>query len=91
MTNTSRRVFTGPFDTVHEAREATVGYLRPGEGNYPDANRAQFAEALSDCRVSMGDYDKKILDWFAGWEPEAVAVMAGLIRRAHAAGTRRSD
>ena len=82
-------MFTGPFDTEHEAREATLGYLRRAGDDYPDANRAQFADALSECHVSMGDYDQKILDWFAGWEPEAVAVMAGLIRRAHASGTRR--
>jgi hypothetical protein len=36
--------------------------------------------------VELGAYDHAIVQWLAGWEPSTVAVMAGLISRAHEAG-----
>ena len=36
--------------------------------------------------VSLGAFDRTILAWLSGFEPETAAVIAGLITRAHQAG-----
>ncbi len=36
--------------------------------------------------VELGAYDRRILLWLAGWEPETCVVVAGVITRAHEAG-----
>ncbi len=41
--------------------------------------------ACEDAGVVPGAYDDRILRWVAGFEPQACAVVAGLITRAHQA------
>lgn len=43
-------------------------------------------DACEQAGVILGTYDARIVAWLAGWEPEACAVVAGLITRAHEAG-----
>ena len=31
-------------------------------------------------------FDRRVLAWLSGWEPQVCAVVTGLITRAHAAG-----
>jgi hypothetical protein len=43
------------------------------------------ADLLSACEragVTIGAYDWRILDWLAGFEPQAAAAVAGVIVRA---------
>ena len=39
--------------------------------------------------VELGAFDRRVLAWLSGWEPETAVVIAGLITRAHAAGRTR--
>jgi hypothetical protein len=81
---------TGPFDTREQARDAVRGIYaifheaEPPSGpvNLKAANLALLTEAVNIAGIGTGDYDERILDWLAGWEPEICAVIAGLIIRA---------
>ena len=92
---------TGPFETEQQARQlpavqAVYAAFRadPGVGRMVltilDPCSPQTHEMLlSACAaagVELGAYDRHILAWLAGWEPQTVAVIAGLISRAHEAG-----
>lgn len=42
---------------------------------------ALFTE-LDNAGVELGTYDRRIVDWIAGWDYPTVATIASLIRRA---------
>jgi len=74
----------GPFETERDAREAAITLAG---GQYPSggiaaANLAALTEAANVAGVELGDYDRQILGWLAGYEPAMCAVIAGLITRA---------
>jgi len=85
---------TGPYETEQQVRELPAvravydamhashrcGVM--GELGYP-----LLDEACEAASVKVGAYDHRILIWLAGFEPETCAVVAGLITRAHQAGT----
>jgi hypothetical protein len=58
-----------------------------GPGALPTAagNRRLLDEACEAAGVEIGDYDRRILGWLAGYEPAMCAVVAGLVSRAHRA------
>ncbi len=57
----------------------------PGGAFLSEAQRRELlAQALAG--VELGAYDRRILDWLAGWEPCTVRTLASLLRRARAAG-----
>lgn len=70
----------GPFETERQAREV-IGY--PGRP-YPsdDANEFALLDACARAGVQLGEYDRRIIAWLAGWEPATCAVVAGIILRA---------
>jgi hypothetical protein len=86
-----------PLDTERQARELppvraawaawNAGGSRPGT-MAPHMHRL-LCEALSAAGVELGAFDHRIIWWLAGWEPTTCAVVAGLITRAHAAGSTR--
>ena len=83
---------SGPYETEREAREAArqaAGSDSPRVYVSSRANRAMLTGAVDSAGVQLGAWDKRIVDWLAGWEPETVAVVAGLITRAHEAGGQR--
>ena len=45
-------------------------------------NHQMLTQACAAARVQLGDWDRRILAWLAGWEPSTCAVVAGLIWRA---------
>lgn len=49
-------------------------------------NEGLLLAALGGAGVELGAYDRRIIGWFAGWEPSIVQVVIGWIERAHAAG-----
>ncbi len=52
----------------------------------PSTHARRFPAPLAAAGVDTGEYDDRIISWLAGWEPETVAVIAGLIGRAYEAG-----
>jgi hypothetical protein len=71
---------SGPFGTEREAREAIP---RADGMSITQANRDALWSAITAGGADLGAYDRQILDWLADWEPATVAVVAGLITRAH--------
>ena len=65
------------YDAAHAASR---------RGVLAERNHRMLCEALTAAGVELGDYDHRIVQWLAGWEPEVCAVIAGLIERASAAG-----
>jgi hypothetical protein len=76
----------GPYETEREARVASLWatHGREHQMSIEAANLAQLAAELSV--VELGAWDKRIIEWLAGYEPSTVTVICGLIRRARAAG-----
>lgn len=49
--------------------------------------RAALLAALAEAGVELGAYDRRLVDWLAGWEWSTVATIASWVRRAqHASG-----
>ena len=81
----------GPFETEQQVRDIpAVQAVRaafraaPGAGAHEPHNRALIEDACRAAGVKLGAYDRRIVAWLASWEPQICAVVAGLIRRAHA-------
>jgi acetyl esterase/lipase len=73
---------TGPFETERQALAASLWatHGRDAGMGMAAANLADLAAALSG--VELGAWDKRIIEWLAGYEPSTVAVICGLISRA---------
>ena len=83
----------GPFGTEQQAREtdavqAVCEAFRadPGVGKMAPHNLAMLEQACAAAWVELGAFDRRVLAWLSGWEPQVCAVVAGLVTRAHAAG-----
>jgi hypothetical protein len=74
---------SGPFETEREAREAAAA-ASPGLGalHLPEGNASMLHDGLNAAGVQPGAYDRRIVEWLAGYEPSTCAVIAGLITRA---------
>lgn len=85
-----RSAAAGPFETEREAlslpavRAAYAAITGPSTGDLECL--AILEDALTAAGVELGAYDRRIVNWLAGWEAQTCAVIAGLITRAHAAG-----
>ncbi len=89
---------TGPFETQREALDlpavkAIFEAFRadPGVGRMAPHAQRMLEEACAAAGVELGAYDRRVLAWFAGWEPQMCAVVAGLITRAHDSGRPAAD
>ncbi len=71
---------SGPFETEREAAAASLWGQFPAGLNMRACNLADLAAELSG--IELGAYDKRIIEWLAGWEPSTVAVVCGLVSRA---------
>ena len=83
----------GPFGTEQQAREtdavqAVCEAFRadPGVGKMAPHTLRMLDEACAAAGVGLGAFDRRVLAWLSGWEPETCAVIAGLVTRAYAAG-----
>ncbi|SNR34961.1 hypothetical protein [Actinomadura mexicana] len=73
----------GPYETENQAADTTRdAYGHPGAGHMKAFNRGRLTDACEAAGVELGAYDLRILEWLTVWEPEVVAVVAGLIVRA---------
>ena len=50
----------------------------------PEVFHAQLLEALDG--VELGAYDRRVVEWLAGWDVPTVAVVVSLFHRVRAAG-----
>jgi len=83
---------TGPFETEREARELPAVRAvydafdaAPGVGKMAPHNYLMLVKACEAAGIDLGSpssYDRRILAWLSGWEPQTCAVIAGLIGRA---------
>jgi hypothetical protein len=82
---------TGPFETEAEARavpavRAAYDAARDRRGAMDAANLGMLLDAAEVAGITLGAYDRRIVGWLAGWEPQSCAVVAGLVTRAYMAG-----
>lgn len=84
---------TGPFETQREALDlpavkAIFEAFRadPGVGKMAAHTHQLLMAACTAAGVSLGAYDRRVLAWLSGFEPQTAAVIAGLIARANDAG-----
>jgi hypothetical protein len=91
-------VSDGPYETERDARESPAVravYLAystsPGGGTMHMLLRCLLASACTQAHVDVGAYDDAILGWLSRYEPATCQVIAGLIRRAYAAGAARGE
>ena len=87
----ARDAVSGPFDTEWQARDlpAVRGIYDTAHASARQGVMAELCcqllgEACADARVELGAFDQHVLRAIAGFEPEAAAVVAGIIRRAAA-------
>ena len=83
----------GPFRTEREARETAAvqavyeaSRANPGVGRMAPHTSLMILDSCRAARVDLGAYDMRIVSWLGQWEPETVAVIAGLIERAYRDG-----
>jgi hypothetical protein len=78
---------SGPFESEHEAGEAAhamqAQYLtNPAIAPGAETNRMMLLDTINAAGVQLGEYDREVIGWLAGQEPETCVVIAGLISRA---------
>jgi len=76
----------GPYEDDRQAaetvREAYAAVHIGPPSTLAQFNRDRLAAASEAAGVQLGAYDRRIIEWLAGWEPEVVAVVVGLVLRA---------
>lgn len=77
----------GGLETWQEAYEAAASVYDAAEtdrarGVMAEANHGRLLDTCKAAGIHLGAYDHRILRWLAGWEPETVQVVIGLIERA---------
>ncbi len=79
----------GPFETERQAHAAAIAAIPPEHGRlilHASQNRQLIEDACAAAGVVLGAFDRRHLDWLAGFEDSDCAVLAGIIRRAYEAG-----
>ena len=79
----------GPFETEGEALatpavQAVYRAYDVGITSLRDGAADLMLSACERAEVTLGAYDRRILVWLAGFEPQAAAAVAGVIVRAAA-------
>jgi hypothetical protein len=77
----------GPFETEGEALatpavQAVYRAYDVGITSLRDGAADLMLSACEKAGVGLGAYDRRILIWLAGFEPQAAAAVAGIIVRA---------
>ncbi len=86
-------VATGPFESESQVRELPAmramwerwraAYPRPEASAELHAAAAALIESACErSGVAIGAYDRRLINWLAGFDPDYCAVFAGLISRA---------
>jgi len=79
----------GPYQTEAQARRQPAvraiydaAHASTRRGVMGEGSHRLLEEACTTASVELGAYDRRILAWLVGWEPQTCAVIAGLITRA---------
>ncbi|MFD0685881.1 hypothetical protein [Actinomadura fibrosa] len=75
----------GPYEDVCQAAAAvrdTYAAAPDRPATFGQFNSEQLLTACEAAGVELGAWDRLIVDWLTGWEPETVAVVVGLVLRA---------
>jgi hypothetical protein len=75
-----------PFSTERDAAATVQHILDSTPASWRDGCHRLLEDTCRAADVALGAFDQQILLELAGAEPAKVAVIAGLLRRAHAAG-----
>jgi hypothetical protein len=78
---------SGPYATERDALADALPLPAPTTLHPREARLTALLDACSTAGVEVGGYDRRVLEWLAGWEPATVQVVADLIRRAYRSGT----
>lgn len=86
----------GPYETEAQARGQVhhiyaAAHTSRSPGVMDDGNHRLLCDTLVAAGVQAGAYDHEIVRWLARYEPQMVAVVAGLIARARQAGALSAD
>jgi hypothetical protein len=82
----------GPYDTEAQAHSDAAPLLAAAGSDAGEARVRYVMEAVAAAGVEAGAFDRRIGSWLGETaEPEALAVIAGWIRRAHAAGCAEAE
>jgi len=73
---------SGPYQTEREAAAAVRHITSSPAESWQDGMHKLLEDTCRAAGVELGAFDHQIVRWLAGWEPAAVAVVAGLIGRA---------
>lgn len=87
---------SGPYETGTEAladiRHVYEVAQRSGDRDLAGKILAGLQTVtLHEAGVTTGAYDRKIIGWLAGWQPEVVQVVLSWVERAHIAGRRAAS
>jgi hypothetical protein len=74
----------GPYTTDREAADDAREVYRTDPGEMTGANYKRLVTACKQARITLGAFDRQILAWLSGWEPETCQVIIALVKRAHA-------
>jgi hypothetical protein len=75
-----------PLETERDAVASVQHILDSPPGSWTDGSHRFLEDTCRTADVDLGAYDQQILLLLASQPPTTVAVIAGVIRRAHAAG-----
>jgi hypothetical protein len=78
-------VSLGPFSDERAAARAARSWPAGGEAS-GNPNLTMIMDAVVAAGVELGAWDQRIVAWLSMYEQSTVAVVAGLISRAHDAG-----
>jgi hypothetical protein len=73
----------GPYATERQATADTGDVRQAGDrpGGISGANYERLIAACERSGVTLGAFDRRILVWLAGWEPETCQMIIGLLSR----------
>ncbi len=83
MGTSSQTPGAGPFGTERQAAAAVAHITSSPPASWEPGLHQHLENACAAAGVNLGAYDHQVMLWLAGWEPSTVAVVAGLIARAH--------
>lgn len=81
----------GPYETEAQARGPVhhihaAAHAARRRGVMDDGNHRLLCDTLAAAGVECGAYDHEVIRWLSKFEPQMVAVVAGLVSRAYRAG-----
>ncbi len=81
---------TGPLETAPVSVYPPFTSYPAGQYRHEPAAERRMVLRQALAGVELGDYDRRILDWLAGWDTPTVGTVVSLLLRARVAGEKRA-